>query len=169
MLTCPREDVWPIPREYKHRWQPYEFLNKRSRSGSASGTLIGLAAQACVVVAIHLVLPAPRPPPYRKSCYSGDRHRVALEARIANESAERDAAIDQLEDLQPGSTLAADRACNTKTFVALARDAGITPHVAQVERRKSAVDGRTTRRPGYEVSLIRKRLIEGCFGVAQRS
>lgn len=89
---------------------------------------------------------------------------IKLEAGIANGSAERDAAIDQLQDLKRGSTLAADRGYDTKAFVALARDAGVTPHVAQVEHRKSAVDGRTTRHPGYEVSLIRRRLIEGCFG-----
>ncbi len=41
---------------------------------------------------------------------------------------------------------------------------GVTPHVAQVEQRKSAVDGRTTRHAGYGILLIRRRLIEGCFG-----
>jgi len=89
---------------------------------------------------------------------------IKLEAGIANGSAERDAAVDQLQDLKPGSTLGADRGYDTQTFVALARDAGITPHVAQVEHRKSAVDGRTTRHPGYAISLIKRRLIESCFG-----
>ena len=45
--------------------------------------------------------------------------------------------------------------------MALVRDARITRHVAQVEHRKSAVDGRN---PGHEVSLIRRRLTEGCSG-----
>ena len=41
----------------------------------------------------------------------------------------------------------------------------VTPHVAQhVSGRRSAIDGRTTRHPGYEVSQrIRKRIEEG-FG-----
>ena len=89
---------------------------------------------------------------------------IKLDAGIANGSAERDAAIDQIQDLKPGSTLGADRGYDTKAVVALARDVGVTPHVAQVEHRKSGVDGRTTHHAGYEISLIRRRLIEGCFG-----
>jgi len=89
---------------------------------------------------------------------------IKLEAGIANGSAERDAAIDQIQDLAPGSTVGADRGYDTRAFVALARDAGVTPHVAQIQHRRSAIDGRTTRHPGYDISLIRRRMIEGCFG-----
>lgn len=89
---------------------------------------------------------------------------LKIEAGTANGTAERDVAIDQIQDLKPGSTVAADRAYDTKAFIALSRDAGITPHVAQVGYRRSAIDGRTTRHPGYEISMIRRRMIEGCFG-----
>jgi transposase len=89
---------------------------------------------------------------------------LKMEAGTANGTAERDVAIDQIQDLKPGSTVAADRAYDTKAFIALSRDAGITPHVAQIQYRRSAVDGRTTRHAGYEISLIRRRMIEGCFG-----
>ena len=89
---------------------------------------------------------------------------LKLDAGIANGSAERDAAIDQIQDLKPGSTVGADRAYDTRAFIALTRDAGVTPHVAQVLHRRSAIDGRTTRHAGYDVSSVRRRLIEGCFG-----
>ena len=89
---------------------------------------------------------------------------IKVDVGMANGSAERDAAIDQIQDLRPGSTVGADRGYDTQAFVALARDAGVTPHVAQVEHRRSAVDGRTTRHAGYSVSLIRRRRIESSFG-----
>jgi len=89
---------------------------------------------------------------------------IKLEVGTANGTVERDTAIDQIQDLKPGSTVGADRGYDTQAFVALLRDAGVTPHVAQVEHRRSAIDARTTRHSGYEVSLIKRRIIEGCFG-----
>jgi hypothetical protein len=47
-------------------------------------------------------------------------------------------------------TVGADRAYDTKDFVAQWRDMNITSHVAQnATHRSSAIDGRTTRHPGY--------------------
>ena len=44
------------------------------------------------------------------------------------------------------------------------REINVTPHLAQNTSRRSAIDGRTTRHPGYAVSQrIRKRIEEG-FG-----
>ena len=44
------------------------------------------------------------------------------------------------------------------------REINVTPHIAQNTTRRSAIDGRTTRHPGYAVSQrIRKRIEEG-FG-----
>jgi hypothetical protein len=41
----------------------------------------------------------------------------------------------------------------------------VTPHVAQNDsRRRSAVDGRTTRHVGYEQSQRRRRLVEQVYG-----
>jgi transposase len=63
-------------------------------------------------------------------------------------------------------TLGADKAYDTRDFVRECREAGITPHVAQAitTTRGSCIDGRTTRHPGYAVSLrLRKRIEEG-FG-----
>jgi transposase len=66
-------------------------------------------------------------------------------------------------------TLAADKAYDTANFVLECREANVTPHVAQniTTTRGSRIDGRTTRHPGYAVSLrIRKRIEEG-FGWAK--
>jgi IS5 family transposase len=62
-------------------------------------------------------------------------------------------------------TLGADKLYDTRAFVAEMRSLGVTPHVAQhTNKRRSAIDGRTTRHPGYGVSQrIRKRIEEG-FG-----
>ena len=51
-------------------------------------------------------------------------------------------------------TLGADKAYDTPDFVAEMRRLGVTPHVSQnTKGRRSAIDGRTTRHPGYAVSL----------------
>jgi hypothetical protein len=45
------------------------------------------------------------------------------------------------------------------------RDLEITPHVAQhTTGRRSAIDGRTTRHPEYEVSQRKRKRIEEIFG-----
>src|SRR3954463_4719939 len=45
------------------------------------------------------------------------------------------------------------------------RRLGVTPHVSQNDKgRRSAIDGRTTRHPGYAVSLRVRKRIEEVFG-----
>ena len=63
-------------------------------------------------------------------------------------------------------TVAADKAYDTKDFVAACRHLGVTPHVAQniSKKRGSAIDNRTTRHPGYEISQVIRRRIESIFG-----
>ncbi|MBA3356202.1 MAG: transposase [Pyrinomonadaceae bacterium] len=62
-------------------------------------------------------------------------------------------------------TLGADKAYDTKDFVADLRACQVTPHVAQNnKRRKSAIDERTTRHPGYEVSQRKRKRVEEIFG-----
>ena len=63
-------------------------------------------------------------------------------------------------------TVGADKAYDTKGFVKACRDVNVTPHVAQNTARNggSAIDGRTTRHAGYEVSLRKRKCIEQCFG-----
>ena len=49
--------------------------------------------------------------------------------------------------------------------MAAPRARGVTPHVARNERRRrSAVDGRTTRHAGYGVSQRRRKRVEEVFG-----
>ena len=63
-------------------------------------------------------------------------------------------------------TLGADKGYDTRDFVADIRFARITPHVAQNAgpRRRSAIDGRTTRHPGYARSINASKRIEQVFG-----
>jgi transposase len=93
---------------------------------------------------------------------------VAAEVLQANGTAERDAALLMLEQLagtQP-VTVGGDKGFDTQGFVAECRNMRVTPHVAQNNKRRggSAIDGRTTRHPGYAVSQRKRKRIEECFG-----
>jgi IS5 family transposase len=82
-------------------------------------------------------------------------------------SAERDAALRMAEAL-PGSnrvTLGADKGYDAHDFIAELRHMQITPHVAQNDtNRRSAVDQRTTRHAGYQLSQKKRKRIEEVFG-----
>ncbi len=71
-----------------------------------------------------------------------------------------------LDRSTPGdATQGADKAYDTRDFVAGLRARGVTPHVARNDvRRRSAVDGRTTRHAGYARSQRRRKLVEEVFG-----
>lgn len=85
----------------------------------------------------------------------------------ANGTAEREAALAMIEAI-PGDrrvTVGADKGYDTKDFVAQARSKNATAHVAQNNKgRKSAIDGRTTRHPGYAVSQQKRKRVEEIFG-----
>jgi hypothetical protein len=54
---------------------------------------------------------------------------------------------------------------DTADFVAGCRERGCTPHVSQNDtNRRSAIDARTTRHPGYRISTIKRKRIEEPFG-----
>ena len=62
-------------------------------------------------------------------------------------------------------TLGADKAYDAEDFVNELRSMNATPHVAQnTSGRSSAIDGRTTRHPGYAVSQRIRKRIEEAFG-----
>ncbi len=62
-------------------------------------------------------------------------------------------------------TVGADKAYDTAGFVAGMRGLDATPHVAQNNKcRRSAIDGRTTRRAGYQASQRARKRIEEVFG-----
>jgi len=83
--------------------------------------------------------------------------------------AEREAALLMLADKQEGrsrrSTVGADKAYDAKDFVTAARELNVTPHVARDDNgRRSNMDGKTTRHPGYYISLSCRWLVEKPFG-----
>ena len=62
-------------------------------------------------------------------------------------------------------TVGTDKNYDTKDFVAEARNLNATPHVSQNnKRRKSAIDGRTTRHAGYGISQQKRKRVEEIFG-----
>ena len=109
-----------------------------------------------------------------KLCYLGhvlseNRHGLAVGGSLtqANGTAEREAALALIKQVPRAAhvTLGCDKAYDTAAFVADARAAGVTPHVSQnTTNRRSAIDGRTTRHRGYEVSAFKRRLAEGVWG-----
>jgi transposase len=98
-----------------------------------------------------------------------NRNGLVVDAELtqATGTAEREAALTMLEQI-PGSgtvTVGADKGYDTRNFVAQARDLEVTPHVAQnTSGRKSAIDGRTTRHPGYAISQRIRKRVEEVFG-----
>lgn len=109
-----------------------------------------------------------------KLCYMGhvlmeNRHGLVVDGRLtqATGDAEREAARAMAEAI-PGQgrvTLGGDKAYDTKAFVEALRALNVTPHVAQnTTGRRSAIDGRTTRHPGYAISLKARKLVEEIFG-----
>jgi transposase len=119
---------------------------------------------------------------YRKShnaaavlCYQGhvlmeNRCGLVVSAVVthATGSGEREAALAML-DVMPGAhpkTLGADKGYDTNGFVAACRGRNVTPHIARNDTRRggSAIDGRTTRHPGYAVSQVVRKRIEEHFG-----
>jgi transposase len=109
-----------------------------------------------------------------KLSYSGhvlmeNRNGLVTEVEVlpAHGTAERDAALVMMEAI-PGdqrATVGADKGYDTQAFVAEARHLKVTPHVAQNnKRRKSAIDGRTTRHRGYAVSQQKRKRVEEIFG-----
>jgi transposase len=80
---------------------------------------------------------------------------------------EREAAAAMLQTVagKGTRTVGADKAYDTADFVATCRSRGVTPHVAQNEsKRRSAIDGRTTRHAGYVASQVIRKRIEEHFG-----
>jgi transposase len=108
-----------------------------------------------------------------KLCHMGhlmteNRNGLIVDARLteANGTAERETALDMIEDnARPGSTVGGDKNYDTADFVAGCRKRGCTPHVSQNNtNRRSAIDARTTRHPGYRISTIKRKQIEEPFG-----
>lgn len=121
-----------------------------------------------------------------------NRHGLVADFEVteASGTAERDAAVTMLDrnerrkrkakrkqqrtsrtrDRKARSrTLSADKGSDTRDFVEACRQRNVTPHVAQNQhaRRRSAIDCRTTRHPGYRVSQTARLLVEKIFAWAK--
>ena len=115
-------------------------------------------------------------------CYMGhalmeNRHGLAVGggATLATGTAEREAALALVKHRRGRSgrriTLGADKAYDVTQFVTDLRARRVTPHIAidghlskTGKRRKTAIDKRTLRHPGYEISQRCRKRIEEVFG-----
>jgi len=101
---------------------------------------------------------------------------------IASGTAEREAALDLIDKHHPVEskggkrriTLGGDKGFDVAAFIEDLRGRKVTPHVAVQDRltktgkrRKTKIDGRTTRHPGYGVSQRCRKRIEEIFGWAK--
>jgi transposase len=113
-------------------------------------------------------------------CFMGhvlmeNRNGLAIDAALtrATGTAERETALALLgrRTTDRRITLGADKAYDVTTFVQDLRSRQVTPHIAIDGRvsklgvvRRTAVDGRTTRHPGYRASQVCRKRIEEVFG-----
>ena len=131
---------------HQSRTDPHARLYKKATGGEAKLAYLG-----------HLLME--------------NRNGLIVDAQVtpATGTAERDAALLMLGELPEGSriTVGGDKNFDTRGFIRALREIGVTPHVAQypdTEHRHSAIDGRTTRHPGYEISQRKRKLVEQAFG-----
>jgi transposase len=119
-----------------------------------------------------------------KLCYMGhafmeNRNGLAIGGEVthATGTAEREAALSLVERHRPSQgriTLGGDKGYDVADFVANLRAREVTPHVAidghvrvTGRPRKTAIDKRTTRHPGYAISQTIRKRIEEIFGWAK--
>jgi transposase len=107
---------------------------------------------------------------YRGHVLMENRHGLVVGAQATQVvGASEPATALALATAIPGehrATLGGDKGYDTADFVAGCRDLKITPHVAQNvhARHRSALDGRTTRHPGYAISQRCRKRVEEVFG-----
>ena len=94
---------------------------------------------------------------------------VGTDYTMADGKAERKAGRKLAKQVKKGRktrlTFGADKAYDTQDFVEKMRELQVTPHVAQNNKnRSSAIDSRTTRHAGYEISQWKRKLVEEIFG-----
>ena len=79
----------------------------------------------------------------------------------------RSRVVEMIGNLPDASriTLGADKAYDAAEFVKELRSMNVTPHIAQNDtNRRSAIDGRTTRHAGYDISQRKRKRVEEVFG-----
>ena len=114
---------------------------------------------------------------YQASVLMENRHGLIVQTQVglATGRAEVEQAEAMLSALAaarphraPQGTVGADKGYDQQAFITNLRELGFTPHVAQqLIGRRSRIDGRTTRHPGYAMSQRRRKRIEEGFGWAK--
>lgn len=116
-----------------------------------------------------------------KLCFMGhalmeNRNGLAVGVVVtqASGTAEREAALELMDthcNTKRRKTLAGDKGYDVEDFVLELRKRQITPHIAVQDhltatgkKRKTKIDGRTTRHPGYEISQRHRKRVEELFG-----
>lgn len=115
---------------------------------------------------------------HQASALMENRHGLIVQTRVGIATGR--AEVEQAEEMlcalavarpsrAPQGTVGADKRYDEQGFIKVVRDLGFTPHVAQHShsRRRSRLDGRTTRHPGYATSQRRRKMIEESFGWAK--
>jgi transposase len=102
-----------------------------------------------------------------------NRHGLVVETELGEASGtiERETAKTMIVRRSPGTrriTVGADKGFDAREFIDDLRELNVTPHVApNTANRASAIDGRTTRHPGYAISQKKRKLVEEPFGWAK--
>ena len=116
-----------------------------------------------------------------KLCFMGhilmeNRNGLVVRTKLtqAHGTAEREAALSMIDSRRKGGqriTLGGDKGFDVTSFVETLRTRRITPHIAidahltkTGKRRKTAIDQRTTRHPGYAISQVIRKRVEEPFG-----
>jgi transposase len=109
-------------------------------------------------------------------CYMGhvlmeNRNGLAVgaETTVSGYYAEHEAALSMIDTLdgENRKTLGADKHYDNENFCEELRARKVTPHVAMnihSRRHQSAIDERTSRHPGYEISQRKRKRVEEIFG-----
>ena len=97
-----------------------------------------------------------------------NRNGLVADARVtlATGKAEREAGLEMVGELPGGhwATVGADKGYAVRDFVEGLRELGVTPHIAMRADGHGGLDERTTRHAGYEVSQVKRKLVETIFG-----
>jgi hypothetical protein len=98
-----------------------------------------------------------------------NRHGLVVDGAVTppGGTMERELAIEMISRVAANGrlTLGADKGFDTRGFVDVLREMTVTPHVTHhTTHRASAIDGRTTRHPGYALSQRVRMRIEEIFG-----
>ncbi len=108
---------------------------------------------------------------YMGHALSENRNGLVVRAVItpAGYYEEHTAALEMIDSIKTKThkTLGADKHYDNDDFCNKLRKRKVTPHVAQnihTKKHTSAIDGRTTRHPGYAVSIRKRKRVEEIFG-----